>query len=215
MGIANYVSTDTNGVNLSYNIDLPYSLSSSLQSKTITIKQADIAAKYRYTATPKLTEEVYLEAQIDDWDTLNLLNGPANIYFMNSYVGDYYVNSGQLTDTLDIPFGVDENIQISRINNASMRKKPTFMGSTVEQKESFLIKVKNTRNNEIKLSVYDQLPISQDADIKVLNVDYNEGKLDDKEGKVEWNLTLKPQESVELPLSYTLKYPKNKQVNGL
>ena len=40
-------------------------------------------------------------------------------------------------------------------------------------------------------------------------------KLDEKENKIEWDLTLKPQEAVELPLSYTLKYPKNKQINGL
>ncbi|ETT03428.1 DUF4139 domain-containing protein [Providencia alcalifaciens] len=214
-GMANYVSTNTNGVNLSYNIDLPFSLASTLKAKSITIKQADVDAKYRYTSTPKMAEEVYLQAQIDDWDTLNLLNGPANIYFMNSYVGDFYVNSGQLTETLDIPFGVDDNIQISRVNNAGMRKKPTFMGSSVEQKESFLIKVRNTRKNDIKLSVYDQLPTSRDADIKVLNPEFKGGKLDETENKIEWDLTLKPQETVELPLSYTLKYPKNKQINGL
>ncbi|MBC5790465.1 DUF4139 domain-containing protein [Providencia sp. JUb39] len=214
-GMANYVSTNTNGVNLSYNIDLPFSLASTPKAKSITIKQADVDAKYRYTSTPKMAEEVYLQAQIDDWDTLNLLNGPANIYFMNSYVGDFYVNSGQLTDTLDIPFGVDDNIQISRVNNAGMRKKPTFMGSSVEQKESFLIKVRNTRKNDIKLSVYDQLPTSRDADIKVLNPEFKGGKLDETENKIEWDLTLKPQETIELPLSYTLKYPKNKQINGL
>ncbi|HHR6080873.1 TPA: DUF4139 domain-containing protein [Providencia alcalifaciens] len=214
-GMANYVATNTNGVNLSYNIELPFSLVSTPKAKSITIKQADIDAKYRYTSTPKMAEEVYLQAQIDDWDTLNLLNGPANIYFMNSYVGDFYVNSGQLTETLDIPFGVDDNIQISRVNNAAMRKKPSFMGSTVEQKESFLIKVRNTRKNDIKLSVYDQLPTSRDTDIKVLNPEYKGGKLDETENKIEWDLTLKPQEAVELPLSYTLKYPKNKQINGL
>ncbi|MTC43791.1 DUF4139 domain-containing protein [Providencia sp. wls1921] len=214
-GMANYVSTNTNGVNLSYNIDLPFSLASTPKAKSITIKQADVDAKYRYTSTPKMAEEVYLQAQIDDWDTLNLLNGPANIYFMNSYVVDFYVNSGQLTETLDIPFGVDDNIQISRVNNAGMRKKPTFMGSSVEQKESFLIKVRNTRKNDIKLSVYDQLPTSRDADIKVLNPEFKGGKLDETENKIEWDLTLKPQETVELPLSYTLKYPKNKQINGL
>lgn len=214
-GMANYVATNTNGVNLSYNIELPFSLASTPKAKSITIKQADVDAKYRYTSTPKMAEEVYLQAQIDDWDTLNLLNGPANIYFMNSYVGDFYVNSGQLTETLDIPFGVDDNIQISRVNNAAMRKKPSFMGSMVEQKESFLIKVRNTRKNDIKLSVYDQLPTSRDTDIKVLNPEYKGGKLDETENKIEWDLTLKPQEAVELPLSYTLKYPKNKQINGL
>lgn len=213
--MANYVSTNTNGVNLSYDIALPFSLASTPKAKSITIKQADVDAKYRYTSTPKIAEEVYLQGQIDDWDRLNLLNGPANIYFMNSYVGNFYVNSNQLTETLDIPFGVDDNIQISRVNNASVRNKPSFMGSSVEQKESFLIKVRNTRNNDIKLSVYDQLPISRDTDIKVLNPEFTGGKLDEKENKIEWDLTLKPQEAVELPLSYTLKYPKNKQINGL
>lgn len=204
-----------NKMSASMDMAMPAALASAPKAKSITIKQADVDAKYRYTSTPKIAEEVYLQGQIDDWDRLNLLNGPANIYFMNSYVGNFYVNSNQLTETLDIPFGVDDNIQISRVNNASVRNKPSFMGSSVEQKESFLIKVRNTRNNDIKLSVYDQLPISRDTDIKVLNPEFTGGKLDEKENKIEWDLTLKPQEAVELPLSYTLKYPKNKQINGL
>lgn len=214
-GIADYVVTDTNGVNISYNIELPYSLNSTPQSKSITIKQQNVDAKYRYTATPKLAEEVYLQAEVGNWQNLNLLNGPANIYLMNNFVGSYQVTTDQLADTLKVPFGVDKNIQISRINNEILRKKPTFIGSTIEQKESYIIKVKNNRNQDINLVVYDQLPVSQDSEIKITDMEYENGNLDKTNGKIEWNVTLKPNQQTEIPLNYTLKYPKEKQIIGL
>ena len=214
-GIANFVSTNNNGVNLNYSIALPYSLDSSPQPKSITIKQAQVDAKYRYTSTPKLAPDVYLQAQISHWDNLNLLNGPANIYFDNSYVGSYSVNSAQLTDTLDIPFGIDKNIQITRTRNETLRKKPSFIGSIIKQKESYLIKVKNTRKDEVNLVIYDQVPVSQDSDVKVAELEYKNAQFEPTAGTIEWNLTLKPQQDVELPLSYTLEYPKDKLINGL
>lgn len=214
-GIGDYVVTDTNGVNLSYNIELPYSLNSTPQSKSITIKQQNIDAKYRYTTTPKLAEEVYLQAEVDNWQNLNLLNGPANIYLMNNFVGSYQVTTDQLADTLKVPFGVDKNIQISRVNNETLRKKPTFIGSAIEQKESYIIKVKNNRNHDINLVVYDQLPVSQDSEIKITDMEYENGNLDKTNGKIEWNVTLKPNQQTEIPLNYALKYPKEKQIIGL
>lgn len=214
-GIADYVVTDTNGVNLSYNIELPYSLNSTPRSQSITIKQQDVDAKYRYTATPKLSEEVYLQAEVDNWQNLNLLNGPANIYLMNNYIGSYQVMTDQLTKTLDVPFGVDKNIQISRASNELLRKKPTFIGSMIEQKESYIIKVKNNRNNDINLVVYDQLPVSQDSEIKITDMEYENGNLDKTNGKIKWDLLLKPNQQTEIPLNYTLKYPKEKHIVGL
>ncbi|MGM0935230.1 MAG: mucoidy inhibitor MuiA family protein [Pseudomonadota bacterium] len=214
-GIADYVVTDTNGLNLSYNIELPYSLNSTPRSQSITIKQQDVDAKYRYTATPKLSEEVYLQAEVDNWQNLNLINGPANIYLMNNYIGSYQVMTDQLTKTLDVPFGVDKNIQISRVNNELLRKKPTFIGSMIEQKESYIIKVKNNRNNDINLVVYDQLPVSQDSEIKITDMEYENGNLDKTNGKIKWALLLKPNQQTEIPLNYTLKYPKEKHIVGL
>lgn len=168
-----------------------------------------------YTATPKLSEEVYLQAEVDNWQNLNLLNGPANIYLMNNYIGSYQVMTDQLTKTLDVPFGVDKNIQISRASNELLRKKPTFIGSMIEQKESYIIKVKNNRNNDINLVVYDQLPVSQDSEIKITDMEYENGNLDKTNGKINWDLLLKPNQQTEIPLNYTLKYPKEKHIVGL
>ena len=96
-----------------------------------------------------------------------------------------------------------------------MKKKPSFIGSTVEQKESYLIKAKNIHPTPVKLTIYDQLPISEDSDIKVSDVDNKDAVINKKTGKITWNVGLKPNEEIQIPFSYTLSYPKDKHILGL
>lgn len=214
-GIADFVTTANNGISLNYQITLPFTLKSTSKPSSLTIKQEDIAAKYEYTATPKLAEDVFLQANIENWQALNLLNGNANIYYGNTYIGNVKIDANRLTDTLQVPFGIDKNIQISRENNEKMMKKPSFIGSTVEQKESYLIKAKNIHPTPVKLTIYDQLPISEDSDIKVSDVDNKDAVINKKTGKITWNVGLKPNEEIQIPFSYTLSYPKDKHILGL
>lgn len=214
-GVTRYVTTNNNGINLSHAIALPYTLKNSTEPNTLVINQKEVVADYRYLATPKLVEEVYLQAEVKDWENLNLLNGRANIYYMNSFVGNSYINTNELTELLNIPFGIDKNIQISRINNEKIRKEPIFIGTTIEQKESYTIKVRNTYNSPVKVTIYDQLPLSQENNINVADAVYKDGVLDKDTGEIKWNITLGAKEEKSLPLNYTLSYPKNRQVVGL
>lgn len=214
-GVTRYVTTHNNGINLSHAIALPYTLKNSTEPNTLVINQKEVVADYRYLATPKLVEEVYLQAEVKDWENLNLLNGRANIYYMNSFVGNSYINTNELTELLNIPFGIDKNIQISRINNEKIRKEPIFIGTTIEQKESYTIKVRNTYNSPVKVTIYDQLPLSQENNINVADAVYKDGVLDKDTGEIKWNITLGAKEEKSLPLNYTLSYPKNRQVVGL
>lgn len=214
-GITRYVTTNNNGINLSHTIALPYTLKNSTEPNTLVINQKEVVADYRYLTTPKLVEEVYLQAEVKDWENLNLLNGRANIYYMNSFVGNSYINTNELTELLSIPFGIDKNIQISRINNEKIRKEPIFIGTTIEQKESYTIKVRNTYNSPVKVTIYDQLPLSQENNINVADTVYKDGVLDKDTGEIKWNITLGAKEEKSLPLNYTLSYPKNRQIMGL
>ncbi|NBM93830.1 mucoidy inhibitor MuiA family protein [Proteus sp. G2662] len=214
-GVTRYVTTNNNGINLSHTIALPYTLKNSTETNTLVINQKEVTADYRYLTTPKLVEEVYLQAEVKDWENLNLLNGRANIYYMNSFVGNTYINTNELTELLNIPLGIDKNIQISRINNEKIRKEPIFIGTTIEQKESYTIKVRNTYDTLVKVTIYDQLPLSQENNINVANADYKDGVLDKDTGEIEWSITLGAKQEKSLPLNYTLSYPKNRQVMGL
>ncbi|MBO8124822.1 DUF4139 domain-containing protein, partial [Klebsiella pneumoniae] len=65
------------------------------------------------------------------------------------------------------------------------------------------------------VTVFDQIPVSQDTNILVKDVKTGEGTVNKQTGEVEWKVELKPQQVMELPLSYTLKYPKEKPISGL
>lgn len=214
-GIADFVTASNNGINLNYNISLPYSLKSSTKPNSLTIKQTDVTGKYQYTATPKLAEDVFLQADIDNWQALNLLNGNANIYYGNTYIGNFQINTNQLSDTLFIPFGIDKNIQISRESNEKMKKKPSFIGSTIEQKEGYLIKAKNMHAKPINLTIIDQLPVSQDSEIKVSEIDNKQAVVNKTTGELTWEVALEPNQQIEIPFNYTLSYPKDKHILGL
>lgn len=214
-GIADFVTASNNGINLNYDISLPYSLKSSTKPNSLTIKQTDIIGKYQYTTTPKLAEDVFLQADIDNWQALNLLNGNANIYYGNTYIGNFQIDTTQLNDTLFIPFGIDKNIQISRENNEKMKKKPSFIGSTIEQKEGYLIKAKNMHTKPINLTIVDQLPISQDSEIKVSEIDNKQAVVNKTTGELTWDVTLEANQQIEIPFNYTLSYPKDKHIVGL
>ncbi|WP_353241622.1 DUF4139 domain-containing protein [Providencia sp.] len=214
-GIADFVTASNNGINLNYDISLPYSLKSSTKPNSLTIKQSDVTGKYQYTATPKLAEDVFLQANIDNWQALNLLNGNVNIYYGNTYIGNFQIDTNQLSDTLFIPFGIDKNIQISRESNEKMKKKPSFIGSTIEQKEGYLIKAKNMHSKPINLTIIDQLPVSQDSEIKVSEIDNKQAVVNKTTGELTWKVAIEPNQQIEIPFNYTLSYPKDKHILGL
>ena len=61
-------------------------------------------------------------------------------------------------------------------------------------------------------SVYDQIPISTDEKIVVDVLELTEGSLNKENGKVEWKLSLQPNETKTITIKYSVKYPKDKQV---
>ncbi len=72
--------------------------------------------------------------------------------------------------------------------------------------------IKNTKQQPIEIEVLDQVPVSKQSDIKV-DLDENGGAQYNSEiGKLEWKFTIAPQQSQKTRFSYTVKYPKNKQV---
>lgn len=214
-GVSDFIVVDNAGVNLTYNIDLPYSLPSSSQPRSVVIRQTELSADFHYVAFPKLDEKAFLQAKVKAWDELNLLAGKASIYFADSYVGTQLIQPERINETLDIALGPDKHIVVQRENNLNLKKQPSFIGNTVTESLAYQIKVQNLRKERVSLSVYDQIPVSQDSTIVIGDVNQGKGILEAKTGQVEWKLDLEPGQKMELPLSFTVKYPENSKVIGL
>lgn len=197
-----------NQTTVEFEVDIPYSIKSNGENLTVNLRNHEIETSYEYYAVPKLGKDAFLIARIINWDQFNLLEGEANLYFEDSYVGRSILNARAMTDTLDISLGRDKNILIGRGKADHFSKKIT-LGSNKIESRGFNIIARNKKNAPIKLTIFDQIPISAMSDISVEAVELSKGKLDKKTGQVTWEIELLPQKQTELKLKYEVKYPKN------
>lgn len=195
-----------------YKVAARQTIPSSPKSMLISYGETKVDASFEYQAVPKLSEKVYLIAKIHDWKKAELADGVAKLFMENSYVGESRLNTGQYQDTLQLSFGVDHNVIVKRERVENYSEK-TIIGSNRRENASYKITVRNNKSYPINIMIADQVPISKVGEISVDVVDLDGGKLDKERGRVEWNLNLNSNEMKVVTLKYTLKYPKDKQIN--
>lgn len=177
----------------------------------ITFRESELKATYEYQSIPKLSKNVYLIAKIPDWYKADLMDGEANIYLENSYVGKSRINTRQFSDTLDISFGIDNNISVNR-EKIKEFSQSEFIGSNKKVTVAWKITIRNNKPYPIKAKLYDQVPVSSNKDIQVEALELSGGSMNENTGKVVWSVELKPNETKQLILRYLVKSPKDKTV---
>lgn len=192
-------------------VAMPYSVKSNGEKLMVDLRKYEIDALFEYYAIPKLDKDAFLMARIINWDQYSLLEGEANLYFEDAFVGRSVLDAKSLQDTLNISLGRDRNIVISREKNEQFSKRKVLSGNILET-TSFTIVVRNKKSQPIKLTLFDQVPVSVVSDITVTILELSKGKLDNSTGKVTWELNIDPQQQKEVNLQYDVKYPKRERV---
>ncbi|MEO6758599.1 MAG: mucoidy inhibitor MuiA family protein, partial [Saprospiraceae bacterium] len=208
-GVADFVTVNQNMLRIEYEISLPYSIQSDGKPHNVGIQERKIPAQYNYTVVPKLDPDVFLVARLTDWEDMNLLPGPARVYFDGSFVGETQLNPNNLGDTLQVNLGRDKSIVVKRSQVKDKSKEKTFSDQRVVTR-TFEISLRNTKNLPIRILVEDQMPVAQDAAIKIDYLEYSKASFNPDSGKLTWDLKLDPKESKKLIFSYELKYPKDR-----
>lgn len=198
---------------VSFEIVKPYSITSSNKSVSIPIKNYNHKASYQYFAFPKADLNAYLVASISDWEEMNLLEGEANIYFEDTFVGTSLLDTRTEKKKLEISLGLDKNVQIERkkIRDFTTRQ---FIGNKKQEIRAWNFSVKNNKMQDIAIIITDQIPISTRAEITIeLDTKVTKGKLNKDTGAILWQMTLTPKEVKAFQLKYAVKYPKNARVH--
>ena len=210
---ANRIQTTTveNQTTVDFEVDEIYSVPSNGERLTVDLKQFEIPTAYEYYSVPKLEKAAFLLANVTKWEQYNLLEGEANLFFENSYVGRTILDAKSLKDTLSISLGRDRNIVIGRekIDEFSKRK---FIGSNTIETREFRIIAKNKKSQPIILNVYDQIPVAAISEIDVDHKELSKGILNEKTGEIKWNLNLESQEQKDIILKYEVKYPREEDI---
>ena len=130
------------------------------------------------------------------------------------YVGQTYLNPEVVGDSLVLSMGRDDRISVKRDVLKDLTSVKTI-GSSKKVAKAYEITVRNNKKTPVNLEVLDQLPIARNKDIIVEPEDINGAEYKADYGRLLWRVKLAPSETRKIRLSYSVKYPKDKQIQGL
>lgn len=194
---------------IEYEIKSPFTVLSDGNDYTLKIKDSKVKVDYVYFVVPKLEEDVFLTAQVTDWNDLDLLTGLSSIYYQGTFTGESYIDDSYSGDTLDISLGRDRDIQVTRKGNKEKMERHVF-GKYIKETLSWDIELKNNKNTMVALICEDQFPLAEDQSIEIELLEISDAKSDPKTGKLTWELELEPGAKKTLNITYTIKYPSYK-----
>lgn len=200
-----------NQTTVDFEIKTPYTIKSDNKNYTVDVEFYDLPAFYKYYCVPKIDKDAFLIAHITNWEKYNLLEGEANVFFEDTYVGKTLMDVRNASDTLEISLGRDKKVSVNREKVKDFITKQ-FIGSKKEETRSWKTTVKNNKDQAINLIILDQIPVSTNADIEVTAQNISGAKQNTETGEIKWEFELKPTEKKEFELRYSVKYPKNRSL---
>ena len=207
-----YEEVQVSELSAEFEIKKPYSIPSDAKPYIVEVTTYSLNATFKHYSIPKVEKDAFLLARITGWEDLDLIEGPANVYFGGTFVGQSYVNPRSVNDTLDLSFGRDSKVIVTRTKIKDFNNE-RVMGNNRKIVYSYEMVIKNNRKSAVSIDLEDQIPISQNSEILVEAVELTKGLVNKDDGKVSWKFLIPPGESQKVIYTYTIKYPKNRNVD--
>jgi uncharacterized protein (TIGR02231 family) len=210
----NYTKKMQNFSSIEFDINLPYHILSNGKTHFVTVQKHNLKAQFQHYLVPKLDKDAFVVARITDWENLDLLVGSANIYFGNTFVGRTVLDPSTVNDTLEVSLGRYRSLAVKRTKLKAETKKQV-VGAHKIYTATYKIELRNNSSKEISLTLEDQIPLAANSEIEIELTKPDGGKLDETSGLLTWNMKLGPSKKKTIVFTYTVKYPKEKEISGL
>ncbi len=211
--IGNYVETTEQAISVEYAISLPYTIAGNGKEQMIALQEKQITdVSFAYYAAPRIDQSAYLVAYINNWSALNLPDGTANITYNGTYYGESRLAANNEEARVRLTLGDDPQVKIKRELTARNGK---TSGNNKQVSYTYTTTVRNDKKEQITLTLNDQYPVSTTKEIQVSVSDKNTPATTENKqtGILTYQLKLAPGETRTIELSYTVKYPKDWQIN--
>ena len=202
------VSISESQLSTEFSISIPYTIMSDGQEHQVDIQSFSLPAVFEYVALPKVDADAFLTARVAGWEDLNLLPGRANVFYEGTYVGETVLNPSVINDTLELALGRDNGITITR-TKLPVKENNKLIGNDITKTVSYELRMKNNKTKAVNLVIEDQIPLTQNKDIKIEMKDSGKANYNDKTGLLTWNTTVGTKEYKTLTFSYAVTFNKD------
>lgn len=205
------------GISLQYVIPGRVSLKSGEPAKKLALETASFAAGFEYLTVPKLQEQAFLTGKLLNSSDFVFLAGNGNTYVGDEFTGSTFVSGVAPQESLELSFGVDERVKVKRELVKSFKSKGGLFSKTEKMSFAYKTTVENYHPKPVTVKVVEQVPVSQQGEIKV-SVTKVEPKFleeDRDKGTYTWKPTLETSGRFTIDLEFTVEYPAGRRVQGL
>jgi len=208
-------TVDTQGFQAVYGIPGRATVPATGENKRVQIDDMALDPALTVRTVPKRDDKAYLYAKLTIARGTPILPGPVALFRDATFVG-----SGRLPllapgEEHELGFGVDDAVKVRHAIAEEKRGESGIITSSKTDTRNYRMTIKNLRERPINLVVLDQVPVSQNADIKVEltgKTAPTKQNLEDKRGVVAWEMKLEPDEEKVIEHGYRVTWPSAKKV---
>jgi uncharacterized protein (TIGR02231 family) len=164
---------------------------------------------------PKRDQKAFLYAKVTIARGTPILPGPVSLFRDATFVGNGRLPLLAPGEEHELGFGVDDSVRVRHAISEEKRGESGIITTSKTDTRNYRITAKNLHERAINLVVLDQVPVSQNADIKVEMLGKTaptKRDLDDKRGVVAWEMKLEPDEEKVVEFGYRVTWPAAKKV---
>ena len=213
-------SVVTGGTAATYVIERTTDIKSDNKMAKVTVTRLLLPSTFRHSCVPKLSSYVYLKTHATNKSDFTLLPGRTSVFLDGAFVANSsmdLVPAGQKFWTF---LGVDQSVSVERKELARREESTGLFGKkTLRTVFDQVFKVKNGKATEIDLVIWDQIPMGDHEDIKVVleepkyEKDSESFKMNESK-YVEWRHAVKAGEKLDVPYRFAIERPEDMQVVG-
>jgi len=169
------------------------------------IGTVELEAKSRTLAAPEVSLNAARIADTVNTGQQPLLPGKVLLFVEGAFLGATDIDFIAQGEEFTVFLGVADQIKLSRSLDKK-RSSLSWSGKKKRMQISFVVTVENLSDKATALQLGDRVPVSQTADIRVLDVGLTPPTKPDAKGLIKWDVMLAPKETREFRIEYVLEY---------
>ena len=206
---------DVSGFQAVFRIPGRVSLGAGEGARSMRIASMTAAPELLVRAAPVVDDTAYLEATFKQTDEAPLLAGRVSLYRDGTFVGRGQMAATQKDETVQLGFGADEQVKITR---SVLRKNEGSAGiitSSKTDEREFKIVMRNGHTSPVKVTIEEQLPVAENSEIQVemlQSTQPTQRDVRDQRGVMAWTTDVPPGETREVKFGWRVRWPTDKTV---
>lgn len=206
---------DAQGFQAVYGIAGRISVPATGEAKRVQIDATQLDPALVVRTVPRKDAKGFLYAKAALAKGSPVLPGTVSLFRDGTYVGNGRLPLLPSGEEYELGFGADDNVRVKYAVLEDKRGESGLISSSKTDERSWRISVKNLHARAMPLSVLDQIPVSQNQDIKVEltgRTPPSKRDVDDKRGVIAWDFELKPEEEKVIEFGYRATWPGAKRI---